>query len=358
MLDRRKTPLAIAAALTVILAPGVADAATKPVTVGTPAGVKGLPEGADFNAYFPSTIKVAKGDSVSFEFRGFHTVTFSKKPPSLFTVNGKVSGATDAAGNPFWFNGADRGVLNGAAAAPSGDGKITGKGSDSSGLPEGEKPKPFKVSFTKTGTFGYVCLVHPDMKGSVTVQKKSRRKVPSKQADAARVAKQVARFVKTAKKLAAFKGPGGTSVRAGNDTKDVSMFKFFPEDVTVPVGQSVRWQMTRGKNEIHTITFGPQDYLKPIGESFVAPDPASPPDGPPTLVVNPLASYPSDPPTSPVSYDGANHGNGFLNSGILDDDSRSPFAKEFSATFTKPGTYGYLCLVHGPDMSGKVTVTP
>jgi plastocyanin len=349
--------LAAAATLSVAFAPAAAEAATKTVTAGPPTKMKGAPEGADFNAFFPSKVTVAKGDSVSFEMRGFHTVTFSKSPPSLFTVNGKVTDQKDAAGNPFWFNGADRAVVNPDAGFPSGDGTVDGKGTENSGIPEGEKPKPYKLKFAKTGTYNYLCLVHPDMKGQVTVVKKGR-KTPSKHHDAARVAKQVAKAIKTAKKLAAYEGPGGNNVKAGNDTKAVSMFRFFPGDTTVKAGETVRWTMTSGLNEIHTITFGPQDYLKTLGETFVAPDPASPQGGPPTLVVNPIVAYPSESPASGVpSYDGANHGNGFLNSGILDDDAKSPFAKQFEVKFTKAGTYGYLCIVHGPDMSGKVTVT-
>lgn len=356
---KHRRSLAAAATLGVALSPAVAEAASKTVTAGPPGKIKGVPEGTDFNAFFPGKVKVAQGDTVSFEFRGFHTVTFPKgAPPSLFGVSGKVSGQNDAAGNPFWFNGADRAVLDNTAAAPSGDGRIDKKATDSSGIPQGEKAPPYKARFTKTGSFTYVCLVHPDMKGKVTVVKKGIR-TPSKQSDKARVAKQVAKLVKTAKKLAAFDGPGGNNVRAGNDTKNVSPFKFFPADISVKVGETVKWDMTRGKNEIHTVTFGPHDYLEPIAESFVTPDPASPPNGPPTLVVNPLVSYASEAPNAGVpSYDGANHGNGFLNSGILDDDARTPFGKQFEARFTKAGTFGYLCMVHGPGMSGKVTVTP
>ena len=346
------------ATLVVAMSPAAANAATKNVSAGPPGKVSGMPDGADFNAFFPGKIKVAQGDSVSFALNGFHTVTFGKKLPGLFTVDGKVSGAKDAAGQDFWFNGADRAVLNNEAGGPAGDGVVDGKGMENSGLPQGDgPPKPYKLSFKKTGTYNYVCLVHPDMKGQVTVVKKGR-KTPSKQSDKARVAKQVAKLLKTAKKLAAFEGPGGNNVRAGNDTKSVSLFTFFPGDVSVKVGETVKWTQTNGRNEIHTVTFGPEDYLKTLGDTFIAPDPASPAGGPPTLVVNPLVAYPSESPTAGVpSYDGANHGNGFLNSGILDDDSASPFGKQFEVKFTKAGTYGYLCIVHGPDMGGKVTVT-
>ena len=299
--------LTAAATLAVAVTPSAAHAATKNVSAGPPGKVAGVPEGADFNAFFPSKIKVAQGDSVSFAMNGFHTVTFGKKLPPLFKADGKVSGAKDAAGADFWFNGQDRPVLNNDAGGPSGDGVVDGKGIDNSGLPsEGDgPPPPYKATFKKPGTYNHVCLVHPDMKGQVTVVKKGK-KTPSKQSDKARVAKQVARLVKTAKKLAAYKGPGGSNVRAGNDTKEVSLFRFFPADIAVKVGESVRWTQTSGRNEIHTVTFGPMDYLQGLGETFIAPDPASPPGGPPTLVINPIVAYPSESPVAGTpSYDGA-----------------------------------------------------
>ena len=348
--------LAVVGALGAFGAAG-AQAATKTITAGPPGKISGLPEGTDLNAFFPNKLKVVQGDTVEIAFRGFHTATFPKgQAPSLFGVNGTVSGFNDAAGNPFWFNGQPRLTLDNTAAGPIGDGKIDGKATDSSGIPQGEEAPPFKAKFTKTGSFKLVCLVHPDMKGRVTVLRKGRRG-SSKQALKSAVAKQVARYVKTANRLDAFEGPGGANVKAGNDTKNVSLFKFFPRDVTIRAGESVTWRQTAGPNEIHTITFGPEDYLKPIGEAFIAPDLASPPDGPPTLVINPLIAYPSENPAGAAVYDGANHSNGFFNSGIIDDDSASPFGREFRATFSKPGTYGYICMVHGPDMSGKVTVT-
>jgi plastocyanin len=32
--------------------------------------------------------------------------------------------------------------------------------------------------------------------------------------------------------------------------------------------------------------------------------------------------------------------------------------RSVDVTFTKPGTYKYICLLHGPDMTGTVVVTP
>lgn len=352
-------PLAAMAACAAALAPAAADAATKKVFAGPPKKISSLPEGSDLNDFFPRKVTVARGDSVEFHIRGFHTATFAKrKAPSLFTTDGKpVTGQSDAAGSPFWFNGQDRLIFNPRAAFPQGDGKVTGRGFDGSGLPDegGEgPPPPYELRFSKTGTFKYVCAVHPGMKGQVKVRPKGKS-VPSANRDRAAVATQIAKLVSTAKKLAAFDGPEGSNVRAGNDTRRVSVFKFFPADVTVKAGETVRWQMPGSTSEVHTVTFGPQDYIGSLFDTFIVPEESE--GGPPTLVFNPIIGFPSDLPPSTPAYDGANHGNGFLNSGVFDAEDASPLPGQFAATFTKPGTYGYICLIHGPDMSGKVTVT-
>ena len=53
--------------------------------------------------------------------------------------------------------------------------------------------------------------------------------------------------------------------------------------------------------------------------------------------------------------DGANHGNGFVNTGIIDGDSASPQPTSAQVTFSKAGTYNYICLIH-PDMKGSIVV--
>lgn len=351
---------ALAAVAAVVMIPGAAaEAANKSVFAGPPRPVKTLPKGVDLVHFFPKHIKVAQGKSIDFHFRGFHTITFlgKEKLPPFFVPSGTVSGVNDAAGNPFWFNGQTRFVLNPQVGAPIGDGRVDNRAMESSGLPAGEgPPKRFTLKFNKAGTFRYVCLVHPKMHGRVTVVKK-RRGVPSVRSDEARMAKEIAKLVRVAKRRAAYPGPGGANVRAGNDTDDMEVLRYFPSDVRVKAGSTVRW-FSRHPHEFHTVTFGPPDYLKPIGESFIAPDTSAPQGGPPTLVANPLAVYPSDAPRAVPGYDGTNHGNGFLNSGLFQGDPKAPLPREWSARFTKPGTYQYICLVHGPEMSGKVTVTP
>ena len=74
------------------------------------------------------------------------------------------------------------------------------------------------------------------------------------------------------------------------------------------------------------------------------------PNGPPVLLANPLVFPPVVPPSP---YDGQTYANsGFLGEGI-------PFGREFSLTFSQPGTYQYVCVLHEDlGMSGFVVVTP
>ena len=73
---------------------------------------------------------------------------------------------------------ASAGRLQPAARPPGLFGKkvtFTGAKRVESGLPLAEKPKPFTVRFTKTGTYTYYCDVHAGMKGTVKVVAKKRQ---------------------------------------------------------------------------------------------------------------------------------------------------------------------------------------
>jgi plastocyanin len=332
---------------------GPASALVTPVSAGPPKPAK-LAQ-LDFNGFFPAASRIHVGDSVSFAINGFHTVTFLAKgqalPPLIILSPGMpLSGRLDASGAPFWFNGQPSQIINPVAAAPSGGKTYAGKGFLNSGLPAGEgPPKPFVVKFRKAGSFTFFCIVHPGMKGVVKVVPKSRP-APSVKADLAAAKLQQQSATVQAKRLREVKPPAAT-VLAGNDAGTVTWLRFFPQNLKVKAGTTVEFKIA-SKREVHTVTFGPSAYTSAIEKSFISPVGGG--GGPPTLLVNPLGGYPSDPPPLPP-YTGANHGNGFEGSGVISNEG-GPLPSSVKINFTKPGVYGFECVIH-PGMDGKVTVT-
>ena len=126
----------------------------------------------------------------------------------------------------------------------------------------------------------------------------------------------------------------------------VGLVDFTPKEVSVASGGSVTWTI----NGPHSVTFNAaEDARTIIGEGpdgqvhlnekaatpalfKVPPPPEGEPEGPPPTV-------------DLGSYDGSE----FASTGLQ-------FGGSFKVTFTKPGSYDYICVVH-PDMEGTVKVT-
>lgn len=348
-----------AAALSLALLPGSAAAASKTVVVGYD-GAPGAPKDLSPNAFFRSTVTIHQGDSVKWPFRGFHTVTFlgkdKQQPPfAIPDPANPISGMLDAAGAGYWFNGQPRIALNPKAAFPVGGKTYDGKTYTSSGIPQGAKPKPYALKFPKTGAFTYYCVLHPGMAGTVKVVGK-RTKVPSAKADAAAAKKQLAAVLKVAIKRSK-EATKAATVEAGRATSEYSLNRFFPAKATVPVGTPVTFTMAQqSPAEIHTITFGSPAVTKPVENAFISPVPGTTP-GPPTLVIDARAAYPTAPPNGqPLAYDGTNHGDGLENAGMLDNAKPTPSPATTQVVFTKPGSYPYVCVVH-PNMAGTIEAT-
>jgi plastocyanin len=330
---------------------GAAFALVAPVSAGPPQ--RPSIEHLDFDGFFPSTTVIHVGDSVKWAINGFHSVTFLAKGqplPPLIVTSGAVpiSGRLDATGSPFWFNGNPTQIINPQAGAPAGGKSYNGNGFLSSGLPGEGPPKPFTVKFTKAGTYTFHCVVHPGMQGAVKVLPKGAA-IPSASQDRTAAVAQEQADVKQARKLAKVT-PAPATVLAGNDGNGpVAWLRFFPSNLTVKVGTTVEFKIA-SKREVHTITFGPSAYTSEIEKTFTAPLPGG--GGPPTIGVNPLGGYPSDPPPLPP-YTGSNHGNGFEGAGILSLGG-GPLPSSAKITFTKAGVYDFECVIH-ENMDGKVT---
>jgi plastocyanin len=355
------TVLAITMLAALCTAP-TASAKTKIVVAGGPpptanlAGSTKFPPELDLNGFFRRQITIDVGDSVRWVFshRVVHTVTFlprGQSRPSLEVPDPAhpYTGFNDAAGAPFWFNGQPSLLIPPDHAFPQGGSSTDGKKYKNSGL-SAPTFHPYKLKFTKTGTFRYICLVHPGMAGTVKVLPKGRA-VPSAHADRVARTAEYTLAVKRARQLAQFT-PAANSVVAGHDSGTVAWFRFFPRTQTVSVGQSVRFSIS-SKSEVHTIAFGGgTPYLDAIEKNLVMAQPQ--PSGPPRLQFNPLIFLPSDPALPP--YTGLNHGNGFLNTGVLDTNPNTPPPSSVDVTFAASGTFTFECTIH-PGMAATVTVT-
>jgi plastocyanin len=358
MAVRRTLPGAVTGVLVVVLVSLLSSSSALALVAPATAGPPRPPRlrHLDLNAFFPATTKIHVGDSVSWSIHGFHTVSFLAAgqvpgPPFVPLAGNLISGQLDAAAAPFWFNGQPKQALNPEVALPSGGKTYSGSGFLNSGTPTpGAPPAPFVVQFTKAGTYSFYCLIHPGMKGVVKVLP-GGAPVPTITKDHLTARLEMADAVAKARKLAEVKPPRAT-VLAGNDgTGPVAWLRFFPQNLKIKAGTTVNFKLA-SKREIHTITIGPAPYTTAIEHSFITPQPK--PGGPPTLLVNPLAGFPSDPPPLPP-YTGANHGNGFEATGILAAPG-GPLPSSMKITFTKPGVYNYECVVH-EEMDGKITVT-
>jgi len=123
----------------------------------------------------------------------------------------------------------------------------------------------------------------------------------------------------------------------------IGIMAYFPDNVTIHVGDTVHW--LQNTNEIHTVTFlagtDPAPLIIPAVLAGLPPTPSP-------IVFNPMAVNPA------VPANGLYDGTTYANSGLM---GREPGqAEEFSLTFTMEGTYDYMCLVHGFMMSGEVVV--
>jgi plastocyanin len=131
---------------------------------------------------------------------------------------------------------------------------------------------------------------------------------------------------------------------AGMDEENlIDTQAFFPKEITINAGDAIYFEFPTPPG-FHTVTFLSGEDVPPL----IIPDESAgtPAAGPPTLMINPEAAFPSGQDT----YDGT----GFVNSGL--DVIRLPSDPPFMLTFTTPGTYEYQCIPHGVVMKATVVV--
>jgi plastocyanin len=352
--------IALAVVAGVLTLTGAAQAATWRVDVGEqtrpPAGT---PKGSTLDEFLPGRLVINAGDRVKFSSATFHTVAYlaGTKPQALFVpdpAHAKYEGINDAAGAPFYFNGLAKLIYNGAAFAPTGGKTIPDTGPVSSGVlsPSGSGAKPATVTYTfpKEGRYRLICTIHPGMKIDVAVKSAGAAVPLSPMQVKAEILTQTAAGWAAASKVVAVKPPALTVYMGVGNASTV--LGFIPSLIKVKAGTAVRF-VNRSPREVHNIAFGPLRWINGfMRKTDLLPQTPKAPNQ-----VSPVYPYSTEPTANPT-YDGANHGNGFLATRLTSGSSAIRLPRTSTVTFTKPGTYKYLCLIHGPDMSGTVVVTP
>ncbi len=310
--------------------------AAKPSPTPPPAVVNvtvGLNDPQDPNvavlAFLPARITVAVGEKVHWTVKGPepHSVTFfpaGQQPPT-----------PDKAG-PFFKPSPLAVPFDGTQLANSGLGPLGPGG-----------PLTFDLTFAKTGTYNYVCVIHPQMPGTVEV------------AAAAAAEQQAAIDARAQAEQTQWLAEGRAAKQQLTSTP--------PKQTRSPDGTTT-WQITTGATTAHTdiLAFGPAAANVKKGDKIVfvndsgAPHTATFPGGKP-VPQDPESAEAMKP--APGGSPQVLKAGVFYNTGWLPPNAPpggGPPLAVRSFTFTVPaaGSYAYVCILHVPSaMTGTITAT-
>ena len=310
------------------------DAAPQSFTVLV--GGSAIPQ-IDVMDFAPHSLKIYRGDTVTWIMAGFHNVSFNTTVLPL-VIAPMVDGNPTPQLNPdvVFPQVPDNGVYTGGIA--------------NSGLPVIPNASPtFTLTFdVAPGTYTYYCDVHPGMTGEVVVVPDDEQ-IPSPGEAAAQGSMEMGKNINDG--MAAYDqamadaqdqmmaGADGGHVAMGPMTGKASIDAFFPYSVTIHAGQSVTWTMSGKAMDMHTVTSLP---LPSDDQEFIPQAPQG--NNPPVILLGSVMS-PSTPSGSTVKA-----GDSF-NSGLM-----KP-GEDYTLTFADPGVYPYGCFLH-PGMLGVVVVLP
>jgi len=331
-----------------------------------------------FLHFFPGPgLQVHQGDSLAFAWAGTdtpHTATLvpTAHPNSWRATNQGPGGAYENPVPDTAVGGDDPGfVLNPSLVFPS-DPTCGGAGNPcsfngssivNSGFqtsnPAAEPGFNVQVN-APVGTYSFLCLVHPGMQVRLKVVPSSTS-IPSPAQVSERAADQVRRATRidgeaadvqaqTIGRVHLSDGATRFLISAGGFSNNVTANEYPDNPVHVNVGDRIQFH---GTGEIHTATFpaGTARRIPIITPECEVPGPDTPATSPfdcadPSqfrLAFNPKAVVPS-------ANIGLRRPHKFVNAGLL----VGPVQHTFLARV--PGTYTFVCLVHGPEMESTIIV--
>lgn len=302
------------AAATATATPGAAETRT------VVAGAQDLP-GISVNHFGPAEIRIQQGWTVTWRNPNIeiHTVTFGIPRPAF--------GISDPAEilrleTEFLTPNPQRSVTY--TGGPLNSGQFNNN-------------QTFSVTFPNTGTFTYVCLIHPGMDGRVVVVPSGQAVPAQAQVDAQAqqelqpllAAARAERERLRAQPVRSEPRPDGTTlyrVQVGAVLPQIDLNLFFPDTLSLREGDTVLWEAPT--TTPHTVTFGE-----------LPPPTAGPP---PVEFFTGLKPSPN--------YEGGFSHSGWIGQGWAG-------GQTFSLNFTRAGTYTYICILHADQgQLGRINV--
>lgn len=309
------------------------------------------------NAFFPASLHIRAGDTITWKINSDepHTATFlsgGAPPPEPIPVPG--GGPTDLMSNP---------VLAFPSRAPEAPVETySGTGYRNSGLLSNGTVVPplesYSLTFDTPGTFQYICLIHPTtMKGEVVVEAADATGVPEQEEIDAMAEAEITPLLEQAEEIRAAAassdmvrqqlGPDGSTIWyipagiTGSDPR-IEIYDYFPKNLSIKEGDQVIWTSVF----FHQVIFSPG---QPAPE-FIVPTPVEGQELP-NLVIPPEVAF-------PVIPSGEFDGTQLFSSGLVGTlGGPLPGGTTFALTFSKAGSYDYVCATHKPlGMEGNITV--
>jgi plastocyanin len=313
-------------------------------------GAENTNKGVSIMSFFPATVRVHVGDSVTWKINSheIHTVTFlagTPMPDLLTPAPPNNYGAILQLNPPVAF-----------PIAPA-DGQYDGSSYANSGIMTSDPGgvTTFKLTFTTEGSFDYVCVVHGMMMSGTIQVVGANEAIPTPSQVAAQGQAELKAawltvptvFAKAmAQRTPPVKNPDGTftyTVILGYESGNVMIMKFFPGNLTVHPGDTVVWKLSPSGEAPHTVSF----FNGTPDQSFAIFDPSIP-----ALLINPAVLFPSD----AVMQGEALNTTDYFNSGILQPTGQTSFSLKVGNI---SGRLNYECILHDTSgMSATLFVTP
>ena len=324
-------------------------AAASPQTYTVVVGAEQVAHGIVLEAFFPAALMIHVGDTVHWVANSneFHTVTFlAGSPMPAFVIPAPKGAKSPVMANPqAAFPAAPpHGWYNGATFANSG---LMGLGAG--------QAREFNLTFTKAGTFNYICLVHGQMMSGTIIVVDGSQTVPTPDQAASQAnnemtalwsqTSQVIRDANNSIKPATKNADGTLTqyISVGYAKGQIDLMSFFPSKLVVHPGDTIVWTPSTTDMAPHTVTFlnGAPDI------DVVAVQPQ--PHGPPLLLLNPAMLFPSKM-GQPLTHDGV------YNSGFIDPTQPGPHTYSLKIGDTS-GWFEFECVLHDPSgMTGSFFV--